>query len=111
MNDILQRLYAAKAKVLKEEEAREDYATLAERAERRRADRRSFSQALRAADGPAIVGEIKRASPSVGLIARNFDAGEIAASYERAGIDAVSALTEDDFFLGDLGDLGGGRPS
>jgi indole-3-glycerol phosphate synthase len=105
MNDILQRLYAAKAKVLGEEEAREDYAALTERAERRRAERRSFSQALRAADGPAIVGEIKRASPSVGLIARNFDAGEIAASYERAGVDAVSVLTEADHFLGELGYL------
>jgi indole-3-glycerol phosphate synthase len=102
VNDILKRLYAAKAKVLQEEEAREDYASLVERADARRAERRSFSGALRAAQGPGVVAEIKRASPSVGLIARNFDAGAIAGSYERAAVDAISVLTESDHFLGEL---------
>ena len=102
MNDILERLYAAKAKALEEEQAREGHLELLERAEARRAERRSFSDALRAANGPAVVGEIKRASPSLGLIARNFDAGAIAASYERAAVDAISVLTEADHFLGDL---------
>jgi indole-3-glycerol phosphate synthase len=105
VNDILARLYAAKAKVLQEEEASEDYRSLAERAARRRGERRSFSNALRSADGPAIVGEIKRASPSVGLIARNFDAASIAAGYQRAAVDAISVVTEADHFLGELGFL------
>jgi len=102
VNDILERLYAAKAKALREEEAREDYASLVQRADARRSERRSFSGALRGAQGPAVVGEIKRASPSVGLIARKFDAGTIAASYERAAVDAISVLTETDHFLGEL---------
>jgi indole-3-glycerol phosphate synthase len=102
MSDILRRLYAAKAVALGEEQAREDYATVAARAEARRAERRPFAAALRGATGPAIVGEIKRASPSVGLIARNFDAATIAANYQRAGVDAISVLTESDHFLGDL---------
>ncbi len=101
-SDILQRLYAAKAVVLHEEKARESYESLVERAGRRRPERRSLSRALRSADGPAIIAEIKRASPSVGLIARHFDAAAIAASYEAAGADAISVLTEADHFLGDL---------
>jgi indole-3-glycerol phosphate synthase len=102
VSDILQRLYAAKAAVLREEKARESYESLVERAERRRPERRSLSSALRSADGPAIIAEIKRASPSLGLIARRFDAAAIAAAYEGAGVDAISVLTEADHFLGDL---------
>ncbi len=102
MTDILERLYAAKAAALVEEEAREPYALIAERAERRRGERRSFSEALRSARGPAIVAEIKRASPSLGLIARKFDASVTASTYEVAGADAISVLTEADHFLGEL---------
>ena len=102
MSDILERLYAAKAAVLEDEKARESYSSLLERAELRRAERRSLSAALHSADGPAIIAEIKRASPSVGLIARQFDPAAIAASYEAAGADAISVLTEADHFLGDL---------
>lgn len=105
MNDILGRLYAAKAVAMRDEEQREGYDSLVARAESRRSERRSFSAALRAAEGPAIVGEIKRASPSVGLIARNFEAAAIARAYEEAGVDAISVLTEADHFLGDLGYL------
>jgi indole-3-glycerol phosphate synthase len=102
MSDILQRLYAAKAEALAEEEARESYAAVAERATESVAGRRGFAAALRAAHGPAVIAEIKRASPSVGLIARNFDPAQIAAEYQEAGADAISVLTEADHFLGDL---------
>jgi indole-3-glycerol phosphate synthase len=102
MNDMLERLYAAKAETLRADEAREPYAGLAARAEARRPERRSFAAALRRARGPAIVAEIKRASPSVGLIARNFDPAKIAAAYDAAGADAISVLTEADHFLGEL---------
>lgn len=102
MSDILDKLYAAKAASLALDEARESYGELVERAERRRAERRPFARALRSARGPAVIAEIKRASPSVGLIARNFDPAHIAATYDRAGVDAISVLTEADHFLGDL---------
>jgi indole-3-glycerol phosphate synthase len=102
MSDILDRLYAAKARVLAEDEAREPYAVVAERARARAGGRRSFAKALQSARGPAVIAEIKRASPSVGLIARNFDAATIATAYESAGVDAISVLTEADHFLGDL---------
>ena len=102
MIDILQKLYSAKAALLEEEQKRESLAELAERGLRRRDERRGLRAALCAARGPAIIAEIKHASPSVGLIARNFEPAQIAAGYERAGADAISVLTEADHFLGDL---------
>ena len=96
MSDILERLYAAKAASLVEEEARESYAEVAERAAARRGERRSFAAALREARGPAVIAEIKRASPSVGLIARNFDPALIAATYQEAGADVLFAPRVDD---------------
>lgn len=105
MSDILDKLYEAKARALEAEEAREPLAELEARAERRRAERRPFIPALKNAHGAAVIAEIKRASPSVGLIARNFDPAAIAAMYERAGADAISVLTETDNFLGELGHL------
>ncbi len=102
MLDTLQRIYAAKATQLAREEAREPYAELRARALARRAERRGFLRALQSARDGAIVAEIKRASPSAGLIARSFDAVAIARGYEAAGSDAISVLTEHDHFLGHL---------
>jgi indole-3-glycerol phosphate synthase len=100
--DTLKKIYAAKAALLEEERVREPYEALHERATARVSERRGFCNALRRAAGTAIVTEIKRASPSAGLIARNFDPPSIARAYEAAGADAISVLTERDHFLGDL---------
>jgi indole-3-glycerol phosphate synthase len=100
--DTLQKIYAAKAASLAEEQAREPYGMVCERALARAGQRRGFLAALRAASGSAIVTEIKRASPSAGLIARNFDPPSIARIYESAGADAISVITERDHFLGEL---------
>jgi indole-3-glycerol phosphate synthase len=102
MSDILTEIYAAKAARFRREEAEEPYAVVVQRALARVTERRPFAAALTAATGGAIVGEIKRASPSAGLIARNFDPAAIARVYDAAGVDAVSVLTEADHFLGDL---------
>lgn len=102
MDDVLKKIYASKAAHLEEEMRREPYEELRERACRSVADRRSFLGALRAQDGHAIIAEIKRASPSAGLIARDFDPLTIAKTYQAAGADAISVLTEQDHFLGDL---------
>jgi indole-3-glycerol phosphate synthase len=102
MTDMLAKLYAAKAQVLAADEAREPLAVVRERAENRRAERRGFRAALAAASGPAIIAEIKRASPSVGIIVRALDPAAIARDYQAAGADAISVLTESDHFLGDL---------
>ncbi len=53
-------------------------------------------------DPIAFICEIKKASPSKGIIAEDFPYLEIAKEYESAGADAISVLTEPDFFLGDI---------
>ncbi len=102
MSDILDRLYAATKRALDRDRRREPYAEVERRGLARRAERRSFGAALRNANGPALVAEMKRASPSLGVIAADFDPAAIAARYDAAGADAISVLTEADYFLGDL---------
>ncbi|HZO92141.1 MAG TPA: indole-3-glycerol phosphate synthase TrpC [Candidatus Baltobacteraceae bacterium] len=102
MTDMLEKLYAAKAAARAADEEREPLDVLRPRAEARRAERRSLRAALASARGPAIVAEIKRASPSVGLIVPHLDPAAIARDYAQAGADAISVLTESDHFLGDL---------
>ena len=102
MDDVLKKIYAAKAEHLAVEMAREPYDAMRDRALASVASRRPFVAALRAQSGGAIIAEIKRASPSAGLIARDFDPVAIAKVYQGAGADAISILTESDHFLGDL---------
>jgi indole-3-glycerol phosphate synthase len=67
--------------------------------ERFRAPRRGFTAALRGRR-PAVIAEIKRASPSKGLIRPAFDAVAIARAYAAAGAAAISVLTEERYFQG-----------
>jgi indole-3-glycerol phosphate synthase len=99
--DVLQRIFSESAERFAASERSDPYESVRARALERKGERRPFLGALRAADGTAIIAEIKRASPSAGLIARNFDPGEIARGYD-AGADAISVLTEPDYFLGEL---------
>ncbi|MCL2107086.1 MAG: indole-3-glycerol phosphate synthase TrpC [Oscillospiraceae bacterium] len=57
-------------------------------------------QAALAAPGLSFICEVKKASPSKGLIAEAFPYAQIAAEYERAGAAAISVLTEPDYFQG-----------
>lgn len=52
-------------------------------------------------DGLSIIAEIKKASPSAGIIREEFDPIQIAGDYVRSGVQAISVLTEKDYFLGD----------
>ena len=63
---------------------------------------RDFVAALRAAPGVALIAEIKKASPSRGLIRADFRPLEIAEAYQEHGASAISVLTEPDFFEGRL---------
>ena len=49
-----------------------------------------------------VIGEIKKASPSKGIIVEDFDVVHLANEYKQAGIDALSVLSEQDFFMGDI---------
>jgi len=100
--DMLEKLYAAKLPVRMADELREPLEVIRERAHNRRGERRPLRPALASATGPAIIAEIKRASPSLGLIVRSLDPAQIAAAYQAAGADAISVLTEADHFLGEL---------
>jgi indole-3-glycerol phosphate synthase len=64
--------------------------------------RREFVGSLEKAPGLGIIAEVKKASPSKGVIRPDFDPVAIARSYERAGADAVSVLTDERFFQGSL---------
>jgi indole-3-glycerol phosphate synthase len=62
----------------------------------------TFSDALKRTDRINIIAEIKRRSPSRGIIREDSDPASIAESYERGGAAAISVLAEEDFFDGSL---------
>ena len=68
---------------------------------------RGFTAALRtaAAAGPAIIAEVKKASPSKGLIRSDFHPAKLARAFESAGAAALSILTDEEFFQGSLENL------
>lgn len=76
--------------------------TLRRAVEGSRGNTRDFKAALTkdGQNGISIIAEIKKASPSKGLIKSDFDPLRIAREYEQSGADAISVLTEEDFFLG-----------
>src|ERR1043165_4999338 len=68
---------------------------------------RGFRQALKqvSESGPAIIAELKKTSPSRGLIRAEFDAAKLASQLERASAAALSVLTEEEHFQGSLENL------
>ncbi|WP_447732363.1 indole-3-glycerol phosphate synthase TrpC [Rhodanobacter soli] len=102
MVDILNRILARKAEEVAERRARLPEAELIARI----ADlpgTRGFAAAIEAkidAGLPAVIAEVKKASPSKGLIRTNFDPAAIARSYAAAGAACLSVLTDSDFFQG-----------
>lgn len=82
-----------------------DWATLEQQAARHTP--RGFAQTLRrtAASGPAVIAELKKASPSRGLISKNFQVAPFARVLANAGAAALSVLTEEHFFQGSLENL------
>src|SRR5207244_12087 len=74
-----------------------------DRQARARTDFRDFRSTLhRDNDTLAVIAEIKKASPSAGVIVDAFEPVELAKNYERAGANAISVLTDSKFFQGSL---------
>ena len=105
--DILQKILARKREEIAERSTRLPLAELRSRAQA--APRaRGFVDTIRAriATGkPAVIAEIKKASPSKGLLRADFDPAAIAKSYEDHGATCLSVLTDRDFFRGADEDL------
>ena len=102
MSDILQRIVAVKRQELVAARALYSEAALREAAMAQSAPR-GFADALRvklAAGLPAVIAEIKKASPSKGVIREHFVPAEIAASYAVHGAACLSVLTDVSFFQG-----------
>jgi indole-3-glycerol phosphate synthase len=102
MTDILERIVAVKRDEIAAARQRRDLPSLRADAEARR-DVRGFEVALRArvaAGKAAVIAEVKKASPSKGVLREHFLPSDIAASYERGGAACLSVLTDAQFFQG-----------
>jgi len=65
-------------------------------------DHRPFREALTSSDRLALIAEVKKASPSAGVIREDFDPVALARAYEEAGASAISVITERNYFQGQL---------
>ncbi|MHB9154318.1 MAG: indole-3-glycerol phosphate synthase TrpC, partial [Endomicrobiales bacterium] len=101
MNEILAKIVGAKKESLSARKKEVPFDEIKDRALGRKGIR-SLRNALSREDRINIIAEIKRASPSAGIICPDFDPVRIAREYTRGGAAAVSVLTEEKFFLGDI---------
>ncbi|MCY7315376.1 MAG: indole-3-glycerol phosphate synthase TrpC [Rubrivivax sp.] len=102
MDDILRRIVAVKHQEVAAARQRRSLASWRDEAEVRR-DVRGFEAALRAqivAGRPGVIAEVKKASPSKGVLRERFVPQEIAGSYGASGAACLSVLTDERFFQG-----------
>lgn len=101
MGTILDKIVAAKRREIEEARARVSELEL-ERRPRVALPVRDFRAALERAGGIQVIAEVKKASPSAGILRPDFDPVAIATIYERHGAAAISVLTDEPFFQGRL---------
>jgi indole-3-glycerol phosphate synthase len=111
VSDILERIIAVKQREVREAQAALTLAD-AEKAAKATLPVRDFAGALRAkiaVGKAAVISEIKKASPSKGVLRESFDPAAIAKSYGQSGAACLSVLTDREFFQGDLAHLKSAR--
>ena len=102
MSDILERILATKRREVAQAQAVRPLVSLRRDAEQR-GDQRDFVGAMRrklTAGQPAVIAEVKKASPSKGVLRADFDPAAIARSYAANGAACLSVLTDRDYFQG-----------
>jgi len=100
--NVLDRILAHKADEVAAAKRQAPAEQVARAAESARRPVASLAEALLRCDGVPVIAEIKRMSPSKGLIRADFDAEKIALAYRAAGAAAISVLTDERFFGGSL---------
>ena len=113
MSDILNKIIAVKRQEVAEAISRKPLAAMRQDAESR-VNTRDFVGALRAkiaAGKPAVIAEIKKASPSKGVLRADFIPADIAQSYAEFGAACLSVLTDQQFFQGSIDYLKQARAS
>ncbi|MGE5179935.1 MAG: indole-3-glycerol phosphate synthase TrpC [Bacteroidota bacterium] len=108
MSDFLQTIVRERLeRVRRDAETGPSRAALRAEAEALRAERRPFLAALRREAGTPlrVIAEVKRASPSAGMLQADYDPAALAREYDGCGAAAISVLTEPARFLGSLDDL------
>ncbi len=99
---VLKKILARKREEVAERRRKVPFSELERRADQQSAPRDFVGaiEARLAAGEPAVIAEVKKASPSKGVIRANFDSAAIAVSYEQGGATCLSVLTDIDFFQG-----------
>ena len=111
-SDILNRIVEVKWEEIATAKAKRSLASQREEAEARRTERLGFERSLRAsiaAGHAAVIAEIKKASPSKGVLREDFQPALIAESYARNGAACLSVLTDERFFQGSVAYLQAAR--
>lgn len=106
---ILDKILKTKAEEVAAARQREPLSELERRVGDLEDQPRGFARALRTmrdSGGTALITEVKKGSPSKGIIRADFDPVEIAVTYERAGATCLSVLTDEQYFYGHLRYLG-----
>lgn len=105
-SDFLSKILDKKREEVEAARKRFPESQLRRQAEKARVTRRFFHRlATPGPDGVNIIAEVKRGSPSRGLIRKDLDAAEYAVHYEKGGAAAISVLTDETFFWGHREDL------
>jgi len=105
LTDVLAQIVSHKHTEVHSAKARLPEAELIKRANDTPQPRNFYTALTRPKDTLRVIAEVKKASPSAGLIRKDFDPVAIAQAYENAGAAAISCLTDEKYFQGSLSDL------